>query len=157
MKSAIIATLALLAVPAFGADLREARRLMVENQPAKAGDVLRQLSAQTPDDPWLIYDTGVAAYAARDYESADRIWQQLAATPGPERLRGRVWTQIGNVSYRRGELVETSAPEKALAPWEQSLEAYKVVLAAKPQDKLVLANKGLVELKLAELHQRRHA
>lgn len=154
MKALAIAVLALLAASVCGADLNEARRLMEANQPVKAGEVLRELSMRTPGDNWLVYDTAVAAYAAKDYESADRAWQQLAATKLPEGLRDQVWTQIGNVSYRKGEALEASSPEKALAPWEQSLEAYKVVLSAKPKDKLAISNKSVVELKLAGLHQR---
>ena len=154
MKSTIIAALTLLTVSVWAADLREAQKFIKENQPAKAGEVLRALSAQTPNDPWLVYNTAVAAYAAKDYETADKVWEQLAATQLPGKLRDQVWTQIGNVSYRKGEALEASSPEMALAPWEQSLEAYKVVLSAKPKDKLASSNKSVVELRLAELHQR---
>ena len=151
MKPQFIAALALAAVPAF-ADLREAKELMKQNQPGKAGDALRQLQSQRPDDPWLAYNAGVAAYAARDFQTADRIWQELAAKPLPDKLRDQVWTQIGNVSFRLGEPVETSAPEQALTQWQQSREAYRVALAAKPKDKVVANNLSVVEQKLARLH-----
>ena len=60
-------------------DLTEAKRLLREGQPAKATEVLRQIMTQKPDDPWLLYDIGVTAYAAKDYQKADEIWQELAA------------------------------------------------------------------------------
>lgn len=154
MKTTIIAALALLAVSVPAADLREAQKLIKENQPAKAGELLRALSAKKPNDPWLVYDTAVAAYAANDYETADKVWAQLATTKLPGKLRDEVWAQIGNVSFRKGELVEEASPEEALPKWEQSLEAYRVALSTNPRDKEVLHNKHVVELKLARLHQK---
>ncbi len=151
MKPQIIAALVLAAAPAF-ADLHEAKELMKQKQPGKAGEVLRQLQAQQPTDPWLAYNAGVAAYAAKDYQQADKIWQELAARPLPNKLRDQVWTQIGNVSFRLGEPLETSAPDKALTQWEQSREAYRVALTTKPKDKVVANNLSVVEKKLAKLH-----
>lgn len=151
MKPQMFAVLLLSAVPLF-ADLHEAKALMKQNQPGKAGEVLRQLQTQQPADPWLAYNAGVAAYAAKDYQQADKIWQELAAKPLPNKLRDQVWTQIGNVSFRLGEPLETSAPDRALTQWEQSREAYRVSLVAQPKDKVVANNLSVVERKLAKLH-----
>ena len=137
---------------ALSADLRDAKDLLRQDQPAKAADLLRDLRAQHPDDPWLTYDSAVTAYVSRDYQQADKIWQELAATELPAKLRDKVWTQIGNVSFRLGEQVEHSAPEDALPHWEQSREAYRVVLAAQPKDKMAVHNLKVVELRLAKLH-----
>ncbi len=134
------------------ADMKDARALMKQNQPAKAGEILRDLSSKNPGDPWLVYDQGVAAYAAGDYAGADKIWQDLAATEIPEKLRDKVWTQIGNVSYRAGEQIEKKTPEEALPKWEQSREAYRIVLSSRPKDKMAVHNLKVVELKLARLH-----
>lgn len=153
MKTEIIAALALAAIPAF-ADLREAKELMKQNQPAKAGEALRQLQTQQPNDPWLTYNEGVAAYAAKDFQQADKIWQALAAKPLPDKLRDQVWTQIGNVSFRLGEPLEAAAPEQAVTHWQQSRESYRVALSARPKDKIVANNLAVVELKLAKLHAR---
>ena len=135
-------------------DLKEARALLEANQPERAVEVLRQLSAQKPNDPWLIYDQGVAAYAAKQYEQADAIWQGLATTNLHPKLRDSVWTQIGNVSFRRGEPFEQDAPEKAVPLYEQSREAYRIVLVSQPKNKMVLHNLKVVETRLAKLHAR---
>lgn len=153
MKTEIIATLALAALPAF-ADLREAKELMKQNQPGKAGEIIKQLQTLQPADPWLVYNEGVAAYAAKDFQKADKIWQELAARPLPDKLRDQVWTQIGNVSFRLGEPLETSAPEQALTHWQQSRESYRVAQSARPKDKVVANNLAVVEQKLAKLHAR---
>jgi hypothetical protein len=153
MKTEIIAALALAAIPAF-ADLREAKELMKQNQPGKAGEVLNRMQTQQPGDPWLVYNEGVAAYAAKDFPKADKIWQELAAKPLPHKLRDQVWTQIGNVAYRLGEPLETSAPEQAVTHWQQSRESYRVVLAAQPKNTVVSNNLAVVEAKLAKVHAR---
>src|SRR2546421_4647732 len=101
------------------ADLRQARELLKQNQPQKAGQMLSDMTAQQPGDPWLRYDSGVAAYASRDFQQADKIWQEMAGLELPNKLRDNVWTQIGNVSFRLGEQVEHSVPEDALPRWEQ--------------------------------------
>jgi len=149
---AILVSLLLLAFSGSAADLREPRELLKQKDPAKAATLLREMSAQQPGDPWLAYDSAVAAYAAGDFQQADKIWQELAARELPNKLRDQVWTQIGNVSFRLGEQAPNSAPEDALPPWESSREAYRIVLASKPKDKVAGHNLQVVELKLAKLH-----
>lgn len=155
MKLRSLASLLLGAISVCAeANLREARDLMRRNEPAKAEMVLRELQAQAPSDPWLAYNAGVAAYAAMDFQSADKIWQDLAARTLPIALRDQVWTQIGNVSFRLGEQKESEAPTEALTQWEQSREAYRVAQVARPRDKVVANNLRVVELRLAKLHAR---
>jgi hypothetical protein len=136
------------------ADLREAREFLRLNQPEKAAAALHENPSKTKDDPWQAYNTAVIAYAARDYPRANEIWQELAARQLPPALRDQVWIQIGNVSFRQGESLEASAPEDALPQWEQSREAYRIVLSARPRDKSAAHNMKVVELKLAKLHAR---
>ncbi len=152
MKPTFALVLLLAAASAGAADLRQAREWMQQQQPAKAGEVLRELAGRQPEDPWLIYDAGVAAYAAKNYAQADKTWQELAARELPPKLRDKVWTQIGNVSYRFGEQTEAGTPDQALPQYEQSREAYRIVLAARPRDKMAAYNLRVVELKLARLH-----
>jgi len=152
MKLVIAAALVFLAPCCGWADIRQARELLKQNQPQQAAQMLNQMSAQTAGDPWLRYDAGVAAYAAKDFKQADKIWQELAGLELPNKLRDSVWNQIGNVSFRLGEQVEHSVPEDALPRWEQSREAYRVVLATRPKDKMAAHNLQVVESKLARLH-----
>ncbi|MGC8886862.1 MAG: tetratricopeptide repeat protein [Verrucomicrobiia bacterium] len=135
-----------------GPGLSEARKLMEQNQPEKAAEILRKTLQQNPTDPWIAYDLAVAEYAAKNYDDADKIWQELASTTLPKKLQGKVWTQIGNVFFRKGEPLEQSAPEQALPFYEQSREAYKVALATQPKDTLTKHNLKVVEQKLAKLH-----
>ena len=154
MNHSLIAALLLASTVCLPAQLRDAREFMQQGQPVKAAAVLDQLIAQQPEDPWLQYNAGVTAYAANDFTKADGIWQQLAARPLPDKLRDQVWMQMGNVSFRFGEQTEAKAPEQALPQWEQSREAYRVVLSARPKDKVAANNLRVVEQKLAKLHAR---
>ncbi|WCJ60067.1 hypothetical protein NXS98_02775 [Fontisphaera persica] len=135
-------------------DLGTARRALKENQPEQAAAVLRELRSQRPTDPWLQYNEAVAAYAAKDYDRADQLWQELATRDLPPKLRDRVWVQIGNVSFRRGEPLEQTDPQTTLQLWEQSRESYRIYLVNQPKDKVVRHNLKVVELRLAQLHAR---
>src|SRR5687767_11632381 len=73
----------------------EQERELIQRDPAAALIRLQEQLAQKPGDPYLIYNTAVAAYAAKDFAKADEFWQQLAATQMPEPLREHVWLQIG--------------------------------------------------------------
>lgn len=132
--------------------LRDALKLMDQNRPQEAANILRRLIEKNPGDAWLSYNLAVAEYASKNYDAADKIWEELAATTLPKNLQTRVWTQIGNVSFRKGEPLENTSPEKALPFYEQSREAYKIALAASPKDKLARYNLKVVEQRLAKLH-----
>ena len=92
----------MLGVSGVRAELGEAKEMLKQGQHAQAAEHLRKLRDQNPNNPWLLYDIAVASYAAKDYEEADGIWQQLATQQLPEKLRDKVWFQIGNVHYRFG-------------------------------------------------------
>src|SRR5258708_6960853 len=153
MRLSAFAVLVLSVLPAW-AELRDARELMRQKEPAKAGAVIQQMLQAAPNDPWLTYNAGVAAYAVKDYDKADQIWEELAATPLPEKLQDKVWTQIGNVSFRRGENQVTAAPELALPHWEQSREALRVAVTSNKKNKIAQNNLIVVENELAKLHAR---
>ena len=151
MKLRLLTAL-LAATPAF-ADLQTARELLRQDA-AKAVEHLRELLAQKPGDPWLLYDAGVAAYAAKDFSAADEAWQQLASTTLPDELREQVWLQIGNVSYRLAQPQINSQPDSAIARLEQSREAYRVVLAFQKGNKPAAQNLAVVEKDLENIYAR---
>ena len=143
--------LALLALPAR-AELATARDLLHQRQPAKAVEELNKMLGATPNDPWLIYDSGVAAYAAGDYTKADEIWEQLAGTVLPRELMEHVWTQIGNVSYRLVQETISKEPDLAVSGLEQSREAYRVALSHNKRNKIATQNLALVEKQLEKIY-----
>ncbi|MDB6030176.1 MAG: Tetratricopeptide repeat protein [Verrucomicrobiales bacterium] len=151
MKTTITAILLLVALPAW-AEIHTAREAMKQQQPAKAGEVISAMLKEKPEDLWLQYDAGVVAYAQKDYDKAEKIWQELASKPLPPKLQDQVWMQIGNVSFRLGEAQVTTSPEQALPQWEESREALRVAVNSNKKNKLAENNLTYVESELAKLH-----
>ena len=156
MKSNAVATAwALCLLPAVSAWAGlEQERALIQRDPVAALTRLQEQLAQKPGDPYLIYNTAVAAYAAKDFSKADEAWQQLAATQMPEELREQVWLQIGNVSYRLVQGQIENAPDAAVARLEQSREAFRVTLAFNKKNKTAQQNLALVEKELEKLYAR---
>lgn len=135
------------------ADLPFAQELL-KTDAAKAAEYVRELLANQPDDPWLRYDAGVAAYAAKDFAKADETWQALASAALPDGLSEQVWFQIGNVSYRLVQPQIESQPDAAVARLEQSREAFRVALAFNKRAKATAQNLALVEKELEKVYAR---
>jgi tetratricopeptide (TPR) repeat protein len=151
MKTTILA-LSLLAAPAWAG--LEAERTLLQQDPAKAAEQLAEQLAQKPGDPWLLYNAGVAAYAAKDFAKADDLWQQLASTQMPDGLREQAWLQIGNVSYRLVQPQIETEPDTAVGRLEQSREAFRVALAFNKKNKIAAQNLRLVETELEKVYAR---
>ncbi len=157
MKTSLLGwIMVLLLAPSLWAqdELDKARELLQENHPNQAAATVKELMQQQPNDPWLRYNLGVTAYAAKNYAEADRIWQDLATTQLPRSLWKQVWTQLGNVAFRLGEPYYESAPEQTVELWERSCEAYRVVLSESRHHSVARPNLELVEAKLAKLKVR---
>ena len=152
MKACLLFTI-LAATPSAFADLPYAQELLKKDA-VKAEEYLRELLAKNPDDPWLLYDAGVAAYAAKDFAKADETWQQLASVALPDGLSEQVWLQIGNVSYRLVQPQIESQPDTAVARLEQSREAFHVVLGVNKRNKTAAQNLAFVEKELEKVYAR---
>ena len=152
MKTRVFLALIAAASPAC-ADVPFARELL-QTDAAKAAEHLRELLAKDPGDPWLLYDAGVASYAAKDFAKADEAWQQLASTAMPDGLPEQVWTQIGNVSYRLVHPKIEAEPDAAVARLEQSREAFRVALAFNKKNQTAAQNLVLVEKELEKIYAR---
>jgi tetratricopeptide (TPR) repeat protein len=151
MRLLLIAALALLAWPPVS-DFGAARRWMEEGTPERAVEVLEEIVARKPEDPWALYNLAVAAYAAKDYRKADDLWQRLATMELPEKLRDQVWFQIGNASFRLAEPGIATEPDRSLAYLEQSREAYRVAIAQNANHPGAARNLHFVEQRLESLN-----
>ena len=130
----------------------DARRWMEEGKPQRATEELEKMAALQPGDPWIIYNLGVAAYAAKDYRKADELWQKLAGMQLPQDLRDQVWFQIGNASYRIAEPAMKTEPDRSLAMLEQSREAFRIALSQNTEHPGASKNLGMVEQRLETLN-----
>ena len=152
MKTRLLLALLAANLPAL-ADLPYAQELL-QKDPAKALEYVKALLEKKPDDPWLLYDAGVAAYAAKDFVKADETWQQLAAVALPDGLSEQVWLQIGNVSYRLVQPQIEAQPDAAVARLEQSREAFRVVTGLNKKNRTAAQNLVFVEKELEKIYAR---
>lgn len=151
MKLLLIAALGLPFWPPVS-EFGSARRWMQEGKPERAVEVLQEIVARNPQDPWALYNLGVAAYAAKDYRKADELWQRLATMELPERLRDQVWFQIGNAAFRLAEPAMAQEPDRSVAFLEQSREAYRVAIAQNAKHPEAAKNLHFVEQRLESLN-----
>ncbi len=152
MKFRLLLSLTIAGTPAL-ADLPFAQDLL-KKEPARAAEYLRALLEKTPDDLWLLYDAGVAEYAAKDFAKADETWQQLASSSLPDGLGEQVWLQIGNVCYRLVQPQIESQPDAAVARLEQSREAFRAALGFNKRSKTAAQNLAFVESELEKVYAR---
>ena len=150
MKTPTIAAMILIPLSAF-ATIEEQREELARD-PAALASRMREQMAQQPQDVWLAYNAGVAAYAARDFSKADELWADLAGRELPDKLREQVWLQIGNVSYRilNGRFEEQ--PETAVTRLEQSREAFRVTLGMNKRNRTATQNLVVVEKALEKVY-----
>jgi tetratricopeptide (TPR) repeat protein len=152
MKTPAFVLAILAAAPAWAG--LETERQLLKQDPAKAAAQLQEQLARSPGDPWLLYNSAVAFYAAKDFTKADEAWQQLAATQMPDKLREQVWLQIGNVSYRLVQPQIEKEPDLAVSRLEQSREAFRVALAFNKKNKAASDNLRFVEAELEKVYAR---
>ncbi len=150
MKTLTIATLILF--PFFALASIEDERAELGRDPAALAAKLRERMAQQPQDVWLAYNAGVAAYAAKDFAKADELWAELASRELPDKLREQVWLQIGNVSYRVLDGRIEDQPEIALPRLEQSREAFRVTLGMNKKHQIARQNIVVVEKALEKVY-----
>ncbi|MES2707095.1 MAG: hypothetical protein V4726_10885 [Verrucomicrobiota bacterium] len=138
------------ALPASAA--LEHERALLQNDPAKAAAEFGRKAEDAPDDPWILYNAGVASYAAGDFAKADELWQKLAGLKMPEKLKDKAWFQIGNVSYRLVQKQIESEPDAAVSRLEQSREAFRVALNHNKKSKAAAKNLKMVEGVLEKIY-----
>lgn len=131
-------------------DMRELQPLV---EGGKAEEALRRLEAaleKDPDNARLLYNHGVAAYAAGKLEDA-LVSFDRAESAG----RGRIVTlakfQKGNAEFRIGETARRSNLDETITRWKQSLENYKETLKESPEDGRAMENYKYVRGRLLTL------
>jgi len=110
----------------------------------------QRLLERKPEDSRLQYNTGTAAYQAREYDAAARHLTNALAAPDLK-LQEQAYYNLGNTFYRLGE--KTSEPNAKIQTWEQSLQSYESALKLNEQDADAKFNKELVKKRLEELKQ----
>lgn len=125
---AILMGLALSCLSARAAEadplLAKTGAMLKEGRAAEAAGMLLAATKRRPDDLYLMYNYGVAAYAAKHYQEAAEAFSEVCISPD-KKLRAQALTQLGNTNYRIGEIVQkTGNWMGAVTAWERSVEYY---------------------------------
>jgi hypothetical protein len=134
------------------------RRLdMADLQPlvsgGKAADALPQLEAaleKDPDNARLLYNHGVAAYAAGHLEDA-LVSFDRAESAGRGKIATLAKFQKGNAEFRLGDSARKNNLDETIARWKQSLDNYKDALKDVPDDPRAMENYKFVRGRLVNL------
>lgn len=142
--------------PAVGAQPQEpsraADRLVRAGRATEALELLRDEILKSPDDPRLLYNYGLAAYAAGNYGIARTAWKQVSE--GRDRpLAARSLFQLGNIEFKEGAAAKNLGHDTRIAQLERAREFYLLAKASRAgaanEHNLRVATSELVGLRLA--------
>lgn len=134
-----------LAAPASNA---KALRLYREGRYDDALQEYKKSLAQNPKDPRLAFNTGSAAYQARQYnEALERFTDSTIAKD--LKLQESAYYNLGNTRVRLGQ--ETEDPKAKMSTWQEAVKNYEDALKLDPKDADAQYNLGAVKKMLEEL------
>jgi len=111
------------AIPTF--DTGHYEKLIRAGKAAEAMAELKTLAELNPTDPYILYNLGVAAYAAKDYDEAVKVLETTLALPD-DSVRSRALLLLGNTHARLGEAKLAEGSEAGAAvEFERALDAYE--------------------------------
>lgn len=145
--AALAVAIAILPPPCRGEEpSRAAESLVRAGRPAEALELLRDEILRNPDDPRLLYNYGLAAYAAANFGVARTAWTQVSA--GADRpLVARALFQLGNVEFKEGAAARNVSAEARIAQLGRAREFYLLAKAARAGS----ANESNLRVATAEL------
>lgn len=146
------------AEPKVRLELEELQRAVREH-PAAAAATLSAAVEKSPDNPFLLYNHAVAAYAAGHFDDALVSLDRVENLGNPDLAR-RAKFQKGNAEYQAGAAARDANLDETIYRWKQSLENYSGLLKLQPNDQRARANfllvqKQLLALVLAEARKNR--
>jgi Ca-activated chloride channel family protein len=139
----------LLAAPlAASASNAKALRLYREGRYDDALQEYKKSLAQNPKDPRLAFNTGSAAYQARQYnEALERFTDSTIAKD--LKLQESAYYNMGNTRVRLGQ--ETEDPKAKMSTWQEAVKNYEDALKLDPKDRDAQYNLDAVKKMLEEL------
>ncbi|HAB16072.1 MAG TPA: hypothetical protein DCE44_06450 [Verrucomicrobiales bacterium] len=108
-------------------DIAALQTLVTNGQAAAALAPLAAAVERDPDDARLLYDHGVAAYAAGAYEEA-LVSLDRAEALGNRKVARKARFQKGNAEYQLGQSVRRTNLEETIARWRESIRQFAAVV-----------------------------
>jgi hypothetical protein len=127
--------------------LNQAEKKLDSGDAAGAMALLKEPLMEFPEDPYLLYNYGITAYAAGELKLAEASWNSVALL-NESMLTDRTFFQLGNVLFRQAFEMPTSQKnwDKILILYRRADENYRQV---QPQDNAVQKNRAATTEHLA--------
>ena len=130
-------------------DIAPLQTLVTSGQAAQAADQLSAALEKDPDNARLLYDHGVAAYAAGRYDDALLSLDRVESLGRPALVRQAKF-QKGNTEFRVGLAAKTANLDETISHWKESIRLYAETLKT-DQDSKTAANFEFVRKQLLTL------
>lgn len=135
------------------APVRDANRLYAEGKYEDATAGYNAALVDRPDLPELHFNLGDATYKQGKYDEAISSFQKVE-TANDQARASRVAYNVGNATFRKGQALEQSEPQKALELYAQALASYRRALGLAPDDQDTKFNHEFVTQRIAEVKKR---
>lgn len=133
--------------------IRDANKLYAEGKYDDAAAGYNAALVDHPDSADLHFNLGDATYKQGKYDEAIAAFQKVETANDPKRA-SRVAYNVGNASFRKGQGLEQTEPQKALQLYAEALSSYRRALGLAPDDEDAKFNYELVTQKIDELKKR---
>jgi Ca-activated chloride channel family protein len=135
------------------APVRDANRLYAEGKYEDATAAYNAALVDRPDLPELHFNLGDSTYKQGKYDEAISSFQKVE-TANDQARASRVAYNVGNATFRKGQALEQSEPQKALDLYAQALASYRRALGLTPDDQDSKFNHEFVTQRIAEVKKR---
>ena len=131
-------------------DIPALQSMVESGKHAEALNALDAALQRDPDNPRLLYNHGVAAYAAGRLEDS-LVSFDRAESSGNRRIAALARFQKGNAEFRLGEAARGANLDETISRWKQSLDNFKDALKENPGDPRSQDNYRFVRQRLLSL------
>lgn len=135
------------------APVRDANRLYAEGKYEDATAAYNAALVDRPDLPELHFNRGDSTYKQGKYDEAISSFQKVETANDPLRASSVAYN-VGNATFRKGQELEQSEPQKALELYGQALASYRRALGLTPDDQDTKFNHEFVTQRIAEVKKR---
>ncbi len=148
--AAAMGALAAPGIPERPLDVAELQPLVSNGDPNEALRRIDGALERDPDNARLLYNRGVAAYAAGLFGDS-LVSFDRAETGGGRKIARLSRFQKGNAEYRLGDAARAGNLDETISHWKQALENYHDLLKENPGDEKARANHEFVKARLLEI------
>lgn len=111
--------------------IEQSEALMKAGKAGEAAATLRAAAQKNPDDYFLVYNLGIASYAAGQFQDAIDSFSEATMSPD-KKIRAQALYQMGNAQFQLGKtLIKSANRTGASVALERAVESYESALSVK--------------------------